>query len=276
MPELPEVQTVINGIKPKIIGKKIISFSSYIEKLRYPISKFISKRIIQSKVCEIQRRAKYIIMHLSNGESVIIHLGMSGRIVISESSKNYLFKHTHFVIRFSENIELQYIDPRRFGLIVVERSDILLQSRFFNQLGVEPLTKKFNKKYLQTICESKYTSIKSTIMDQKYVVGIGNIYASESLFLSKINPNRACITLSEKECSLLVSSIKKILRKSIKSGGSSINDYVMVTGKLGNYQNKLKVYRREGLICRKRSCQSKILRIIIAQRSTFYCPICQV
>ena len=275
MPELPEVQTVIEGIKPKILNKKILDFKKYVSKLRYPISQSIKNKIKGRFVKAIYRRAKYIIIDLDNNQSIIVHLGMSGRIIILGSGNNKLSKHTHFIIKFSNKVELIYIDPRRFGLIKVLPSNSLFKSKIFNHLGIEPLGKDFSGRYLKQVCENKKLSIKYTIMNQKYVVGVGNIYASESLFLAKINPLKASCLLSIQECNLLVQSVKKILNKSIKQGGSSINDYAMVSGKLGNYQNKLEVYGREGSICRKRTCQSEILRIVIAQRSTFYCPVCQ-
>ena len=275
MPELPEVQTVIEGIKPKILNKKILGFKKYVSKLRYPISQSIRSRINGKLVKSLYRRAKYIIIDLEDNESIIIHLGMSGRIVILESGDSQLFKHTHFIIKFSNQIKLLYIDPRRFGLIKVLPSNSLFKSKIFNHLGVEPLGKEFSGRYLKKMCENKKSSIKSTIMNQKNVVGVGNIYSSESLFLAKVNPLKKSSSLTIQECNLIVQSVKKVLSASIKQGGSSINDYAMVSGKLGNYQNKLEVYGREGLICRKRTCQSEILRIVIAQRSTFYCPVCQ-
>ena len=275
MPELPEVQTVINGIKPKIFGKEIVDFKKYTPKLRYPIAASIRKKIIGKCVVAVYRRAKYIIFDLVDNQSIVIHLGMSGRIVILESRNGKLSKHTHFIIKFSNNIKLIYIDPRRFGLIKVFSSNSLFKSKIFSHLGLEPLGKEFSGIYLKKICENKKSSIKSTIMNQKYVVGVGNIYASESLFLAKVNPLKESYLLTTQECDLIAQSVKKVLNNSIKEGGSSINDYAMVSGKLGNYQNKLEVYGREGSICRKRTCQSEILRIVIAQRSTFYCPVCQ-
>ena len=275
MPELPEVQTVINGIKPKILGKEIIDFIKLSPKLRHPISQSIRRKIVKKFVKSIYRRAKYIILDLENNQSIIIHLGMSGRIIISNSSNRVLPKHTHFIISFSNQIDLIYVDPRRFGLIKVLNSDSFCRSKFFMHLGVEPFNKEFNGKYLRKLCKNKNSSIKSIIMNQKNVVGVGNIYASESLFLAKVNPVKKGYLVTADECNDIVKSIKKVLNKSIKLGGSSINDHAMVSGKLGNYQNKLEVYGRVGANCRKRTCQSKILRIVIAQRSTFYCPVCQ-
>ena len=275
MPELPEVQTVVDGIKPNILRRKVINFKAYTNKLRYPISRSISEKIVGNYVNNIYRRAKYIILDLNNSQSIVVHLGMSGRIIVLKADKHKKLKHTQFIIQFSKDIELQYIDPRKFGLIKVIPSNLLQESKLFVHLGPEPLSRLFNKSYLKKICNNKNTPIKSIIMNQKYVVGIGNIYASESLFLAKITPIKVCNKLTIKELSLLITSIRKVLRKSIQSGGSSISDYAMVNGKLGNYQNELEVYGREGSICREKSCQSKILRIVIAQRSTFYCPVCQ-
>jgi len=275
MPELPEVETVIKGIEPKIIRNEIIDFKKYSPKLRYQIEGNIRNKIIKKFVKSIYRRAKYIIIVLEDNQTIVIHLGMSGRIIISNSEDRIITKHTHFLISFSNEVDLIYIDPRRFGLIKVIPSNFLFKSKLFRHLGVEPLDRTFNRKYLKRICENKKSPIKSTIMNQKHVVGVGNIYASESLYLAKVNPIKESRLLTIEECNLIVKYIKKVLNKSIKLGGSSINDYAMVSGKLGDYQNKLAVYGREGSICRKRSCKSKILRIVIAQRSTFYCPVCQ-
>ena len=275
MPELPEVETVIKGIEPKIIRNEIIDFKKYSPKLRYRIEGNIRNKIIKKFVKSIYRRAKYIIIVLEDNQTIVIHLGMSGRIIISNSEDRIITKHTHFLISFSNEVDLIYVDPRRFGLIKVIPSNFLFKSKLFRHLGVEPLDRTFNRKYLKMICENKKSPIKSTIMNQKYVVGVGNIYASESLYLAKVNPIKESHLLTTEECNLIVKYIKKVLNKSIKLGGSSINDYAMVSGKLGDYQNKLAVYGREGSICRKRSCKSKILRIVIAQRSTFYCPVCQ-
>ena len=275
MPELPEVETVIRGIKPKIIRKEIVDFKKYSPKLRYRIEGTIRNKIIRKFVKSIYRRAKYIIIVLEDNQTIVIHLGMSGRIIISNSKDRIITKHTHFLISFSNEVDLIYTDPRRFGLIKVIPSNFLFKSKLFRHLGVEPLDRTFNRKYLKMICENKKSPIKSTIMNQKHVVGVGNIYASESLYLAKVNPIKESCLITTQECDLIVKYIKKVLNKSIKLGGSSINDYAMVSGKLGDYQNKLAVYGREGSICRKRSCKSKILRIVIAQRSTFYCPVCQ-
>ena len=274
MPELPEVQTVVNGIKSKINKHKILRFKKYISKLRYPIQKNLSSNVEGSKVKTVFRRAKYIIINLSNNRSLVIHLGMSGRIIIVKNNKKK-FKHTHFSILFNKNLVIQFIDPRRFGYIFVTETASIERHRFFVNLGVEPLIEQFNDRYLLNVTKNKKSPIKNIIMNQKYIVGVGNIYASEALFLSGINPSNIGNSITKPECIKLVKAIKFVLREAIKLGGSSINDHTMISGKMVYFQNKLKVYEREGLKCRKRTCQSPIIRIVIAQRSTFYCARCQ-
>ena len=274
MPELPEVQTVVNGIKSKINKHKILRFKKYISKLRYPIQKNLSSKVESSTVTTVFRRAKYIIINLSNNRSLVIHLGMSGRIIIVKNNKKK-FKHTHFSILFNKNLVIQFIDPRRFGYIFVSETASLERHRFFVNLGVEPLTGQFNDRYLLNVTKNKKSPIKNIIMNQKYIVGVGNIYASEALFMSGIHPSRLGKDITKRDCEKLVRAIKSVLKKSIKLGGSSINDHTMVSGKMGYFQNKLYVYGKEGSKCAKRSCQSPIIRIVIAQRSSFYCSECQ-
>ncbi len=274
MPELPEVQTVVNGIKSKINKHKILRFKKYISKLRYPIQKNLSSKVENSTVTTVLRRAKYIIINLSNNRSLVIHLGMSGRIIIVKNNKKK-FKHTHFTILFNKNLVFQFIDPRRFGYIFVTETASLERHRFFVNLGVEPLTGQFNDRYLLNVTKNIKSPIKNIIMNQKYIVGVGNIYASEALFMSGIHPSRLGKDITKRDCEKLVRAIKSVLRKSIKLGGSSINDHTMVSGKMGYFQNKLYVYGREGSKCAKKSCQSLIIRIVISQRSSFYCSECQ-
>ena len=274
MPELPEVQTVVNGIKSKINKHKILRFKKYISKLRYPIQKNLSSKVESSTVTTVFRRAKYIIINLSNNRSLVIHLGMSGRIIIVKNNKKK-FKHTHFSILFDKNLVFQFIDPRRFGYIFVTETASLERHRFFVNLGVEPLISQFNDRYLLNVTKNKKSPIKNIIMNQKYIVGVGNIYASEALFMSGIHPSRLGKDITKRDCEKLVRAIKSVLKKSIKLGGSSINDHTMVSGKMGYFQNKLYVYGKEGSKCAKRSCQSPIIRIVIAQRSSFYCSECQ-
>jgi formamidopyrimidine-DNA glycosylase len=236
----------------------------------------LEKKITNTKINSVSRRAKYILINLDNGLTIIIHLGMSGRIVVEDlkSSEN-VFKHTHLEIITTGKKKMKFIDPRRFGSVILHETNNLNTHKLIKNLAPEPLTKEFNTTYLFKALKGRSANIKSIIMNQFIVVGVGNIYASESLYKAKIRPGRQAKSLSLAECALLAKSVKKVLKRSIKLGGSSINDYSLVDGNLGFFQSEFEVYGKEGKICRKKTCHSKILRIVIAQRSSFYCSKCQ-
>ena len=276
MPELPEVETVSQGIKSKLLNHKISKVIVKRRDLRFRMDTKLEQKITNTKINSVSRRAKYILINLDNGLTVIIHLGMSGRIVVEDlkSSKN-IFKHTHLEIITTGKKKMKFIDPRRFGSVLLHETNNLNTHKLIKNLAPEPLTKEFNTTYLFKALKGRSANIKSIIMNQFIVVGVGNIYASESLYKAKIRPGRQANSLSLTECVLLVKSIKKVLKHSIKLGGSSINDYSLVDGNLGFFQREFEVYGKEGKICRKKTCHSKILRIVIAQRSSFYCSKCQ-
>ena len=276
MPELPEVETVSQGIKSKLLNHKISKVIVKRRDLRFRMDTKLEQKITNTKINSVSRRAKYILINLDNGLTVIIHLGMSGRIVVEDlkSSKN-VFKHTHLEIITTGKKKMKFIDPRRFGSVLLHETNSLNTHKLIKDLAPEPLTKEFNATYLFKALKGRSANIKSIIMNQFIVVGVGNIYASESLYKAKIRPGRQAKSLSLTECVLLAKSIKKVLKRSIKLGGSSINDYSLVDGNLGFFQSEFEVYGKEGKICRKKTCHSKILRIVIAQRSSFYCSKCQ-
>lgn len=276
MPELPEVETVSQGIKSKLLNHKISKVIVKRRDLRFRMDTKLEQKITNTKINSVSRRAKYILINLDNGLTVIIHLGMSGRIVVEDlkSSKN-IFKHTHLEIITTGKKKMKFIDPRRFGSVLLHETNNLNTHKLIKNLAPEPLTKEFNATYLFKALKGRSANIKSIIMNQFIVVGVGNIYASESLYKAKIRPGRQAKSLSLTECVLLAKSIKKVLKRSIKLGGSSINDYSLVDGNLGYFQSEFEVYGKEGKICRKKTCHSKILRIVIAQRSSFYCSKCQ-
>ena len=276
MPELPEVETVSQGIKSKLLNHKISKVIVKRRDLRFRMDTKLEQKITNTKINSVSRRAKYILINLDNGLTVIIHLGMSGRIVVEDlkSSKN-IFKHTHLEIITTGKKKMKFIDPRRFGSVLLHETNNLNTHKLIKNLAPEPLTKEFNATYLFKALKGRSANIKSIIMNQFIVVGVGNIYASESLYKAKIRPGRQAKSLSLTECVLLAKSIKKVLKRSIKLGGSSINDYSLVDGSLGFFQSEFEVYGKEGKICRKKTCHSKILRIVIAQRSSFYCSKCQ-
>ena len=276
MPELPEVETVSQGIKSKLLNHKISKVIVKRRDLRFRMDTKLEQKITNTKINSVSRRAKYILINLDNGLTVIIPLGMSGRIVVEvlQSSKN-IFKHTHVAIITTGKKKMKFIDPRRFGSVLLHETNNLNTHKLIKNLAPEPLTKEFNATYLFKALKGRSANIKSIIMNQFIVVGVGNIYASESLYKAKIRPGRQAKSLSLTECVLLAKSIKKVLKRSIKLGGSSINDYSLVDGNLGFFQREFEVYGKEGKICRKKTCHSKILRIVIAQRSSFYCSKCQ-
>jgi formamidopyrimidine-DNA glycosylase len=259
MPELPEVQTTIDGIKPYILNKKIIACTVSVKKLRWELQKDLAKKVINVKILTIIRRAKYIIISGKNFY-LTIHLGMTGTIRIA-NKKDQKMKHDHFEIKLSSNKILRFNDPRKFGMIFYSTKSPVFSHKLFINLGPEPLGKDFNGEYLFSKTRNRNIAIKSLLMNANIVVGIGNIYASESLFLSGIRPNKISKKLTKKNCNDLVVSIKKVLKEAIKKGGSSINDYINADGKSGYFQFDFKVYG--------------ILQLKINQRSSFYCKNCQ-
>ena len=270
MPELPEVETVKRGIE-KITKQKIIDLVVRNPNLRYKIDPLLKEKIINQYVKQITRRSKYIIIHIDSGY-IIIHLGMSGSILLINNPNTITIKkHDHVDIILNDYI-IRYNDPRRFGLIKFETC--LEKCSLLNNLGVEPLTKDFNTEYLFNKIKKRKTTIKQLIMDNHIVVGIGNIYACESLFLSHILPTRLGSDISISECQILINNIKYILRTAIKLGGSSLRDYKQTNGSMGYFQNIHNVYGRKKQPCK--ICNTLILDIRIGQRNSFYCPTCQI
>lgn len=268
MPELPEVETTKNGLIPFIVNAKVINVKINFPKLRWEIPTHIPLSINNKTLKSIQRRGKYLLFEFPSG-ILIIHLGMSGSISLSHPNTP-LQKHDHFEIYFDNNLVMRLNDPRRFGCVLFSTDGT---HKLLDNLGVEPLTDELSAEYLFNTSRGKTRNIKSFIMDSKIVVGIGNIYACETLFLSQISPFSISEQLSLDDYSLLSVNIKTILQKSINSGGTTLNDFSKVDGNPGYFQQSLFVYGREGSPCSK--CQTTILKQIQNQRSTFFCPNCQ-
>tara|TARA_B100001113_G_scaffold345109_1_gene334340 strand:+ start:2048 stop:2857 length:810 start_codon:yes stop_codon:yes gene_type:complete len=269
MPELPEVETTvraINKFENHILNKVIV----HNKNLRWKVEKKVQTLTKKQLVRKITRRAKYILMHLDS-QCLMIHLGMSGKLRIQNVKDNYFKKHDHAELIF-ENEKIVFNDVRRFGSIhLCEDPE---KHKLIKDLGVEPLSKSFNKAYLLDVCRNSNLCIKKLIMDQKNVVGVGNIYASESLFLAKINPNRLSKDISASEGQELVKSIKIILKRAIKMGGTTLQDFYSADGNQGYFSLKLNVYGRNSMICN--NCDSKIVKSIIGQRATYSCDNCQL
>ncbi len=278
MPELPEVETVTRALIPALTGQHIESVVQSAYKLRVSMPKNLNKKLSMAVIEKVSRRAKYILISLSCGECLVIHLGMTGTLRVT-STGNRLHKnpaHLHLKISFRSGDELLFCDPRRFGLVTLVPQEALDAHPLFAKLGPEPLEKEFSARYLEKFLKGRRIAIKPLLLDQSTVVGIGNIYASESLFLAHIDPRRPAGELARDEVSALVLAVKKTLRKAIEAGGSSLRDYRKLDGQRGGFQNEFSVYGREGLPCSGCVCKAQeaegVVKIIQSGRSSFYCP----
>ncbi|MDC9714860.1 MAG: bifunctional DNA-formamidopyrimidine glycosylase/DNA-(apurinic or apyrimidinic site) lyase [Gammaproteobacteria bacterium] len=268
MPELPEVETTKLGLEPLIINQIVERVMLHRDNLRWEIPKHLPTTLANQAVNVIERRGKYLLIKFKAG-MLIVHLGMSGSIKVVDNDTP-LKKHDHFELAFTNGKCMRLNDPRRFGAVLfsVDNTHPLLDN-----LGVEPLETLFDEQYLYGKSHKKQQNIKAFIMDSKVVVGVGNIYACESLHQAGINPERKAGSVSKKRYAFLTQCIKDILTQAIKAGGTTLQDFSSVDGKPGYFAQTLSVYGRENKNCTQ--CRSKIARITQNQRSTFYCPSCQ-
>ena len=270
MPELPEVETTVKSLNI-LKNKKVINLSIHTKKLRYPVPINKLKKIINSKIINLRRIAKYVIIDLNISNSLVIHLGMSGRLKLIKGNYS-LNKHDHLVFNFNNKYQLIYHDPRKFGFVNVFQSDKINNIRFIKKLGLDALDNKLSAEYLYKKFYRSDVLIKQLLLNQYIVAGIGNIYASEILFDAKISPLTKGKDLNKSQIGTIIKSIRKILKKAIKYGGSTINDYISPDGTLGNFQNNFKVYGKEGRKIRG----YKIKKVVLYGRSTFFCPEIQI
>jgi formamidopyrimidine-DNA glycosylase len=286
MPELPEVEIVKQSLSKKIEQKRIKKVIIKNRNLRFKIPLKFEKLLEQKKIKKVTRFSKYLILNFSDNSFCLIHLGMSGTIhlinkhIINKFTNTSFYnspelpkKHNHVEIQFND-MSVIYNDPRRFGFFRFIDNPKELKKRF-NHLGPEPFFLSFNLKYLLNFFINKKKDIKSFLLDQKFVSGIGNIYASEILFLCKINPKTYAMKLSKNDCKKIIYYSKSVLKKAIEKGGSSIRDFKNTEGKNGSFQKEFKVYQRENQGCSRKNCHGKIKKIFISNRSTFFCNICQ-
>jgi len=286
MPELPEVEIVRQSLDKKIRQKKVKKVILRNKNLRIKLTNNFKKFLENKIINKVSRFSKYLIIFLPSNKFCLIHLGMSGTIhVIYDKKKNYLTnqsfynspslptKHNHVEIIF-DNFRIVYNDPRRFGFFQMIKTTKELKKRFAH-LGPEPFQSKFNLEYVLNYLKRKEKKIKSFLLDQAFVSGIGNIYASEILFLSKINPNKKAYLLNKKDCKKIISFSIKVLIDAIKKGGSSIKDFKNTSGKKGGFQKNFKVYERNGLNCKRFKCKGIIQKKTICNRATFFCNTCQ-
>lgn len=272
MPELPEVETTCRGLRAKLPGQRITAVDVRQGKLRYPIPADFAAQLTGQTVTAITRRSKYALLHLSGGNTLLVHLGMSGRLTFQPATSPPL-KHDHVLLRFEDAQELRYFDPRRFGFMDIVPTADLPTSRYLAHLGPEPLEEDFTPAWLYQQLHRRSTPVKVALMDAAVVVGVGNIYANEALFRAGIRPTIAAKRLTKPACARLVQTVQEVLTAAIAAGGTTLRDYQQTDGALGYFFNDFNVYGRAGARCLV--CQTPIKRVVLAQRATFYCPCCQ-
>jgi formamidopyrimidine-DNA glycosylase len=271
MPELPEVETVRRGLESAMLNAVLSRVEQRRPDLRRPFPPNFAARLAGRQVIALRRRAKYLALDLKGGDSVLIHLGMSGRMQVLEDQTLAPGKHDHVLFDLDNGLRVLFNDPRRFGLMDLCPTEALAAHPLLAELGPEPVEADFTAKLLAGRIAGKSSPIKLVLLDQKVVAGIGNIYASEALFRAGIDPFRSADSLTRGELCRMAPAITEVLNEAIAAGGSSLRDHRQTNGELGYFQHNFKVYDREGLPCPGCDCQSGIRRATQSGRSTFYC-----
>jgi formamidopyrimidine-DNA glycosylase len=289
MPELPEVETVRRGLEPVLVGNAFTRVEQRRADLRFPLPENFGTRLSGRTIEALDRRAKYLLARLDDGEVLVMHLGMTGRFRIDHANgmsaaaqaQGKVPKHEHIVFHLGDGTAVRYSDTRRFGLMDLIRSERLDMHALFKGLGMEPLSPAFTAEWLAGRIKGKATSIKAALLDQRLIAGLGNIYVCEALHRARISPTKLAGTLATKsgkptkKTEALVAAIKAVLADAIKAGGSSLRDYKRADGRLGRFQHRFKTYNRAGKPCPRTGCGGTVRRIVQGGRSTFYCPTCQ-
>lgn len=292
MPELPEVETVRLGLVPAMEGARFVKVEARRPDLRWPFPKDFVKRLEGKSVTGLGRRAKYLLVDLSSGEVLIMHLGMSGSFRVAkhgeeimpgefEHERSKAATHDHVVFHMSSGATVTFNDPRRFGFMKLVPRAQFDQEPLLRLIGPEPLGNEFGPALLARACRGKKTSLKAALSDQRVVAGLGNIYVCEALHRAHVSPKRIASTIAAKNgepnqrAVALADAIKAVLNDAIKAGGSSLRDHRRTNGDLGYFQHSFRVYDREGEKCPTRGCKGTIKRIVQTGRSTFFCPVCQ-
>ena len=280
MPELPEVETVRRGLLPVMEGQVIASADVNRPDLRWPLPKGMAERLTGARVVSLNRRSKYILVELSTGETLLIHLGMSGRMLISGTMLGTFHhdhpapqKHDHVVLHMQNGARITFNDARRFGAMDLMPTATAHLHPLLINLGPEPLGNHFDTFTLAGRLADRATPIKSALLDQTNVAGLGNIYVCETLFRARIAPTRLARQISAAEIAILVPTIRQVLSEAIEAGGSSLKDFRQTDGELGYFQHRFQVYDRQGEPCP--NCGSPIARLVQSGRSTYHCPTCQ-
>jgi formamidopyrimidine-DNA glycosylase len=272
MPELPEVETVVRGLKPHLEGRVLARAVLRRDDIRTPIPKDFAKRVAGRTILRVRRRAKYALFDLENGQSIVVHLGMSGRLVLLPAHIPNAGPHDHVDFELEKGPTIRFTDPRRFGVIDLLREPEFATDKRFAGLGPEPLDEAFDAAALEAALAGSRAPLKAALLDQRNVAGLGNIYVCEALYRCGLSPKRKARTVKGEKAAALCASIKATLDEAIRAGGSSARDYVQASGELGWFQHQWKVYDREGRPCPACDCGKGVKRIVQSGRSTFYCP----
>lgn len=282
MPELPEVETVMRGLARRMPGRRLARVQQFRPDLRWPLPEGFGQRLTGRTVTDLRRRAKYIIVDLDDGQRLLLHLGMSGRMLILDDAADSFRPqaHDHVVFTLDDGTVIAFNDPRRFGMIdLIDAATDPGEHRLLAGLGVEPLSDAFDADYLTRRLTGRFTPIKAALLDQKIVAGLGNIYVCEALYHARVSPRRLAASVAGVRAERLVPAIKQVLVRAIEAGGSSLRDYVQATGELGYFQHDWAVYDRLGRACPDCRCDvartGGVQRLVQSARSTFYCPTLQ-
>ncbi len=306
MPELPEVETVMRGLRPHIEGRQIVKAVLTRADLRFPLPPGFEARLGGARITRLQRRAKYLLAHLQSRENKrfiwLSHLGMTGRFILkpagtarrdgwpgvgtgqgddasevdgrNEEPTQNAFKHIHLRLWLDDGSQLAYADPRRFGFMDLI-SGAAESAVFLKNLGPEPLGNEFHAAHLLTACAGRKSPIKNVLLDQRVVAGLGNIYVCEALFMARISPRRRATNVGPTRMARLVPAIRHVLDTAIAAGGSTLRDFAASDGQSGYFQHQFKVYDREGSACANSDCHARVHRLVQSGRSSFFCPSCQ-
>ncbi len=283
MPELPEVETVVRGLEKPLLGRRIERADVYSKKIRTPLPRGLSARIAGSRIVCVRRRAKYILLDLDNGRTIVIHLGMTGNIqLLGKGALGHRpGRHDHVLLHLAGRGPegMLFSDPRRFGVFDLLETATIEEAKSFRDLGVEPLERQFTGEVLEELFAGRKTAVKLALMNQSLVVGVGNIYASEALFRAGISPLKPAFSVRGEKAENLCAAVKKVLSDAINAGGSTLRDYRHANGDIGFFQDRFSVYDREGEACPgctgDLSRKGGVKRIVQGGRSTFYCPVKQ-
>jgi formamidopyrimidine-DNA glycosylase len=286
MPELPEVETVRRGLAPHLVGRRLVRVAARRPDLRFPLPEGFVQRLTGARVIDLARRGKYMLAALDRDETLVMHLGMTGRFVVeaegvSEAPGEFETappadpKHAHIVFETDAGASLTYFDPRRFGFMDLVETENLDSRAPFAGMGPEPLGDSFDAAHLARAFAGRRQGAKTLLLDQAVVAGLGNIYVCEALHRARISPVKPAADIGSRSLSALIRSIRDVLEEAIVAGGSTLRDYAAVDGATGYFQHDFQVYGREGVPCPTPRCRGVITRLVQAGRSTFHCPVCQ-